>query len=123
MLDMNLKWLFISVILFLGACGNSQIEGSPELKQVPRNRTFISDCLPDACAGQFKDFMVRPGGNGDLLPAFGLYPAEGAPALVVDAALAVNAMDIEGLELRPVGGAMLDRAGGTVDLVGRQREV
>ena len=74
-------------------------------------------------AGQFKDFMVRPGGNGDLLPAFGLYPAAGAPALVVDAALAVNAMDIEGLELRPVGGAMLDRAGGTVDLAGRQREV
>ena len=45
------------------------------------------------------------------------------PALVADAALVVNAMDIEGLELRPVGGAMLDRAGGTVDLAGRQREV
>ena len=74
-------------------------------------------------AGQFKDFMVRPGGNGDLLPTFGLYPAEGAPALVVDAALTVNAMDIEGLELRPVGGAMLDRAGGVAVLTRRQREV
>ena len=42
-------------------------------------------------AGQFKDFMIRPGGNGDLMPALGLYPAAGAPALVVDAALAVNA--------------------------------
>ncbi len=56
MSDLNLKWLFIGITLFLGACGNSQIEGRPDLKQVPRNRTFISDCLPDACAGQFKDF-------------------------------------------------------------------
>jgi peptide/nickel transport system substrate-binding protein len=36
----------------LVSCGGSG-EG---IKQVPRNRTFISDCLHDACAGQFKDF-------------------------------------------------------------------
>ena len=45
--------------LLLVACGGAPEDGSaPQtaLKQVPRNRTFISDCLSDGCAGQFKDY-------------------------------------------------------------------
>ena len=45
--------------LALVACGGAPDDGSSTAtsqKQVPRNRTFISDCLPDACASQFKDF-------------------------------------------------------------------
>jgi peptide/nickel transport system substrate-binding protein len=47
------------LVCLLVACGGSPDAGNgapASLKQVPRNRTFISDCLPDACAGQFKDF-------------------------------------------------------------------
>lgn len=43
----------------LVACGSVEEGGGPAggwLKQVPRNRTFISDCLSDVCAGQFKDY-------------------------------------------------------------------
>ncbi len=44
--------------LLLTACGGTSEDGASQtaLKQVPRNRTFISDCLSDGCAGQFKDY-------------------------------------------------------------------
>ncbi len=51
--------LLAGFVCFLVACGGSPDDGSgssTSLKQVPRNRTFISDCLSEACAGQFKDF-------------------------------------------------------------------
>ena len=43
---------------FLIACGGGGETGGGAvgLKQVPRERTFISDCLSDICAGQFKDY-------------------------------------------------------------------
>ena len=49
--------LLCAVLLI--SCGGAPEDGSaPQtaLKQVPRNRTFISDCLSDGCAGQFKDY-------------------------------------------------------------------
>ena len=54
------RLLVLLSVLVLGACGCSE-EGvrapsGGSLKQVPRNRTFISDCLHDVCAGQFGDF-------------------------------------------------------------------
>ncbi|NKB71185.1 MAG: hypothetical protein GKR89_29285 [Candidatus Latescibacteria bacterium] len=45
--------LGLLLLLAIGACSDGPTTG---LKDVPRNRTFISDCLSDACAGQFKDF-------------------------------------------------------------------
>ena len=56
-----MNWLLVLLgMLVLGACNGSVEEGGApsggSLQQVPRNRTFISDCLSDACAGQFKDF-------------------------------------------------------------------
>ncbi|MEE3257813.1 MAG: Xaa-Pro peptidase family protein [Candidatus Latescibacterota bacterium] len=73
--------------------------------------------------GQFKKYMVKPGGSGELLPLFGVFSAKGESALVVDAALAVNAMDVEGLDLWVFGGGMFDRSGEVSALEGRQREV
>ena len=45
----------------------------------PVNITYFTDyhCWLD---GQFKEFMVNPGGSGDLLPAFALYRREAALA-------------------------------------------
>ena len=44
----------------------------------PVNITYFTDyhCWLD---GQFKEFMVKPGGSGDLLPAFALYRPAGTP--------------------------------------------
>ena len=44
----------------------------------PVNITYFTDyhCWLD---GQFKEFMVKPGGSGDLLPAFALYRPAGRP--------------------------------------------
>lgn len=88
----------------------------------PANITYFTGqyCWLD---GQFKEYMVKPGASGALLPLFALYPLEGVPALVVDAALAVNAMDVEGLELRVFGGGILDCSESPGALSGRQSEI
>lgn len=88
----------------------------------PANVTYFTGyyCWLD---GQFKEYMVRPGGSGAVLPAFAVFSGEGESALVVDAALAVNGMDVEGLDLRVFGGGMLDRSAGSVELAGRLGEV
>ena len=88
----------------------------------PVNVTYFTGyyCWLD---GQFKEYMVRPGGSGAALSTFGVFNAAGESALVVDAALAVNAMDVEGLQLRVFGGGMLDRSAGSSFLPGRLGEV
>jgi len=57
-MELNRLLVWLSALL-LGGCGGSDkgegVAGSG-LKQVPRNRTFISDCLSDVCAGQFGDY-------------------------------------------------------------------
>ena len=57
---MTNRLLVLLSVLVLGACVSSEEgAGAPSggsLQQVPRNRTFISDCLHDVCAGQFGDF-------------------------------------------------------------------
>ena len=72
----------------------------------PVNITYFTDyhCWLD---GQFKEFMVTPGGSGDLLPAFALYRPAGRPGLTVSALLAVNALDLP-VDLCPWGDAALD---------------
>ena len=72
----------------------------------PVNITYFTDyhCWLD---GQFKEFMVKPGGSGDLLPAFALYRPEGRPGLTVSALLAVNALDLP-VDLCPWGDASLE---------------
>ena len=57
--------------------------------------------------GQFKEFMVKPGGSGDLLPAFALYRPDGRPGLTVSALLAVNALDLP-VDLCPWGDASFE---------------
>ena len=72
----------------------------------PVNITYFTGyhCWLD---GQFKEFMVKPGGSGDLLPAFALYGPEGRPGLTVSALLAVNALDLP-VDLCPWGDAALE---------------
>ena len=72
----------------------------------PVNITYFTGyhCWLD---GQFKEFMVKPGGSGDLLPAFALYRPEGRPGLTVSALLAVNALDLS-VDLCPWGDASLE---------------
>lgn len=72
----------------------------------PVNITYFTGyhCWLD---GQFKEFMVKPGGSGDLLPAFALYRPEGRPGLTVPALLAVNALDLP-VALCPWGDAALE---------------
>ena len=69
----------------------------------PVNITYFTDyhCWLD---GQFKEFMVNPGGSGDLLPAFALYRSGGRPGLTVAPLLAVNALDLP-VDLCPWGDA------------------
>ena len=72
----------------------------------PVNITYFTGyhCWLD---GQFKEFMVKPGGSGDLLPAFALYRPAGRPGLTVSALLAVNALDLA-VDLCPWGDAALE---------------
>lgn len=72
----------------------------------PVNITYFTGyhCWLD---GQFKEFMVKPGGSGDLLPAFALYRPAGPPGLTVSALLAVNALDLP-VDLCPWGDAALE---------------
>ncbi|NKB66391.1 MAG: M24 family metallopeptidase [Candidatus Latescibacteria bacterium] len=67
----------------------------------PVNITYFTGyyCWLD---GQFKEFMVSPGGGGDLLPAFALYPLQGRPGLTVSALIAVNALGLP-VDLCPWG--------------------
>ncbi len=54
---MHCLWVLLCV--FLIACGGEGKKGalgSGGLKHIPRERTVISDCLSDICAGQFKDY-------------------------------------------------------------------
>lgn len=56
---MCMKPLLLSVLImsFTIACGGSGEETGASLKQVPRNRTMILDCLTySVCAGQIKDY-------------------------------------------------------------------
>ena len=50
---------FLGMLVFI-ACGGPAEDGAQPAdggpKQVPRNRTLISDCLSDICAGQFNDY-------------------------------------------------------------------
>lgn len=72
---------------------------------------------------QFKEFMVKPGGTGDLLPTFALFPASGTPALIIDATVACNAMHLEGIDLCFFGGAILDVSTAPGSLIGRERKL
>ncbi len=60
--------------------------------------------------GQFKEFMVKPGGSGSLLPSFGLFSANGESALAVEATWACNTGDLRIEEVRFFGGGMLDHS-------------
>ncbi len=74
-------------------------------------------------ADQFKEFMVKPGGSGELLPSFALFPSEGDPALAIDATLAGNAMDIWVRDLRLFGGDSFDRTPPAQPLTESQQEI
>ena len=67
----------------------------------PVNITYFTGyyCWLD---GQFKEYMIDPGGSGDLLPAFALYRPEGRPGLTVSSLLAVNGLDLP-VDLCPWG--------------------
>ena len=88
-------------VAYMQRCGLDGIIASS-----PVNITYFTDyhCWLD---GQFKEFMVKPGGSGDLLPAFALYRPEGRPGLTVSALLAVNALDLP-VDLCPWGDAALE---------------
>lgn len=73
--------------------------------------------------GQFKEFMVRPGGSGDLLPSFALFSASGESALAIEATWACNTVDLQTDEVRYFGGAMLDHSIGVPPLAEPQRKL
>ena len=88
----------------------------------PVNITYFSGYY-SWLGDQFKEYMVKPGGSGDLLPSFALFPGQGDPALVIDAILASNAMDVWVRDLRLFGGDSFDHTPPSQALTDRQQEI
>ena len=88
----------------------------------PVNITYFTDYYI-WLGNTFKEFMVKPGGSGDLMPAFALFPVAGDPALAVEASLACNAMDLWVRDLCLFGGDTFHRSAPPQSLEGREREL
>lgn len=57
----------------------------------------------------FKQYMMRPGDSSDLAQrCFAVFPPEGAISLIMKSLMAANAVDLEGIDLRPYGDPGLD---------------
>tara|TARA_Y100000588_G_scaffold355647_2_gene411029 strand:- start:174 stop:1412 length:1239 start_codon:yes stop_codon:yes gene_type:complete len=88
----------------------------------PVNVTYVTGYY-SWLAGQFKEYMVRPGGSADLLPSFGVFTAAGHTSLAIDATMACNAMDLEVDRIRFFGGGMLDHSAPPVELPDRLKSL
>ena len=75
----------------------------------PTTMTYFADsaCWLDP---KFKQYMMMPGASAHLMPTttFAIFPAEGAPALVIDAQFAANTIDSWINDLYLVGNASPD---------------
>ena len=73
----------------------------------PMSVTYMSDhyCWINR---QLKEYMRTPGGSGDIVPCYAVFPRDGSPALVLNSIFAINASEIWIKDLYLFGDPIVD---------------